>query len=107
MAKKKTNFLNLTNSKGITRPDSGKYSKTSRPSTAMYGGGPNVAEADQGQQNFDYGNLVVSHLPKKKLIRKIMLSEYFKEYKHNALLDISATEKNNRMNDFKVYSRII
>jgi hypothetical protein len=70
-----------------------------------------MAEATNSDQvdpslNFDYTNLIVSNLQKKKQIRKVMITEYMKEYKFNTLQDISPNEKLRRMTDYKVYNEL-
>lgn len=52
--------------------------------------------------NFSYGNLFISNLSKKKQIRKVMISEYVKEYKSLSTQELSQQEKATLMLEFKV-----
>ncbi|KAJ3322787.1 hypothetical protein HDV06_002648 [Boothiomyces sp. JEL0866] len=74
----KLDVKNITNSAGKERTDNQKDDKGS-----------------------DLQSLIPTNLNQKKLLRKIMLNEYSKEYKNISLADISDSEKDARMKKFK------
>ena len=59
-------------------------------------------QEDQNKTEIDYRNLVSTQLPKKKVLRKLMLAEYAKEYRHNLLQDMSTIDMESKMAEYKV-----
>jgi hypothetical protein len=57
---------------------------------------------ESNAKNFSYTNLFISHLSKKKQIRKIMITEYNKENKNIHSQETSLNEKHLLLVQFKV-----
>ncbi|KAJ3269943.1 hypothetical protein HDV01_000789 [Terramyces sp. JEL0728] len=63
--------------------------------------GKDRADNQKEDKGSDLQSLIPTNLNQKKVLRRIMINEYSKEYKNISLTDISDTEKEHRMKKYK------